>query len=104
MIYSSHEYIGIWEYYSENGDLDSIIDYDKKQTISYYQAVQIASENGFYIPEIDICKSFEKGRAFWQVNRWIENEDGSGRTAETILIDSSTGDVSKPEYILMGIY
>ena len=104
MIYANHNYIGLWKYYSENGELDSIVDYDKKQPISYYKALEIAEKKGFVMPEIEVEKTYSKEKMFWQINRWTENKNESGQTAEIILIDSQTGKVSKPEYQLMSIY
>ena len=84
MTYSNHHYIGIWKYYSESGKLDSIVDYDKMQSINYYKALEIAKKKGFNMPEIEVEKTFNEEKMYWQINRWKENTNESGRTAETI--------------------
>jgi len=102
MTSSNHHYIGVWKYYSENGALDSLVNYDKKQTVSYYKALKISTKYGYTMPDIEITKTNEKGKMYWQVNRWTEIE--GGKSAETILIDSKTGEVSKPKNQLFMIY
>lgn len=104
MITSNHHYIGKWEYFSENGDLDSIVDYDAKQPIHYFKAITIAKENGFEMPDMEVNKTYEDDKMYWEVSKWTEMESGGGQTAETILIDSETGKVTKPEYQKVGIY
>lgn len=46
LTYPSHIPIGEWRYYSESGNLDSIVDYDEKYPISYWEALEIAGSNG----------------------------------------------------------
>ena len=47
MTTSSHHYIGKWEYYSEQGKLDSLIDFEIKEPISYFKVIKIAKNHGF---------------------------------------------------------
>lgn len=41
--------VGIWEYYSDSGTLDSIVDYDKIYKIPIYAAYEIAIKNGWLV-------------------------------------------------------
>lgn len=104
MTTSTHRYIGKWKYYSDHGELDSIVDYDIKQAISYFKVIDIAKENGFEMPDMEVIKTYTEGKMQWEVNRWTVLENGGGQSAETILVDSKTGKVSKPESQRMAIF
>jgi hypothetical protein len=39
--------IGKWNYYSEKGKLDSVVDYDKKLKVNYIDAIRIAEKRGW---------------------------------------------------------
>ena len=104
MTTSNHIYIGKWEYFSENGKLDHIEDYDAKQPIPYFKAINIASENGFEIPNMEVTKAYEDDKIYWKISRWKVLEDGVRKTAETILIDSESGKITIPEYQKIGVY
>lgn len=97
MTIGNHIYVGKWEYYSITGELDTIIDFDENYPISYFEAIEIAKENGFVMPGIDIELTEEKSRVYWRINKWLTNELGFN-TAETILINTVTGSVTKPNY------
>ncbi|NOQ76081.1 MAG: hypothetical protein GQ574_29015 [Crocinitomix sp.] len=99
-----HYYIGEWEYYSENGELDSLVNYDNEHSISYYNAIEIAKENGYEMPNMELVQTFTNEIMTWQVNRWTTNENGGGRTAETILIDCETGKVTELENQLISVF
>jgi hypothetical protein len=103
MINIDHTYIGIWKYFSSSGNLDSIVDYDKKYPISYQNALSIAEKEGLIMPDLVIRLHYEKvsdkGQTYWEVARWRAKEDESGIIAvKTILIDVNTGKVIIPEY------
>lgn len=104
MINAHHNYVGVWKYYSIAGKLDSLIDYDKKYPISYFDALKIAAKKGFKMPHIEVTVQVDSSKTFWQITRWKENESHSGQTAEAILIDTKTGKVTKPNYQLISIY
>jgi hypothetical protein len=104
MTNAHHNYVGIWKFYSPIGKLDSIIDYDKKYSISYFDALEIAEKKGFKMPDMEVTLQVDSLNTFWQIARWTENENHNGQTAEAILIDTKTGKVIKPKYQLMSIY
>lgn len=104
MTNANHIYAGVWKYYSNTGKTDSIIDYDKKYTISYFTALKIADKKGFKMPDMEVTLKVDSVNTFWQIARWKENDNHSGQTAEAILIDTKTGKVTKPDYQLTGIY
>ncbi len=104
MTNAHHNYVGVWKYYSTTGKLDSVIDYDKKYSISYFDALKIAEKKGFEMPDMEVTLQVDSLNTFWQIARWTENENHSGQAAEAILIDTKTGKVTKPEYQLMSIY
>jgi antitoxin component YwqK of YwqJK toxin-antitoxin module len=104
MTYSNHILVGIWKYYSKNGKIDSIVDYDKKYPVSYFEALKIAEKKGFKMPEIEVTLQVDNTTTFWQIARWTDNENHSGQNAEVIFIDTKTGKVKKPKYQLGSIY
>lgn len=98
MTNGNHIYIGKWEYYSAEGDLDSVINYDLKQTISYSQAIKIAAKHNYAQPDVDISQVNHEGTMYWQLNEWPTSENSNVREARTILIHSETGKVTIPDY------
>jgi hypothetical protein len=104
MTTSNHNYVGIWKYYSDSGRLDSLVDHDKKYRISYYRALEIAKKNGFEMPDMEVSLHHENDTVYWQIARWRENEEHTGRSAEFMLIETGSGKVSRPDYMLMSIY
>ena len=56
------------------------------------------------MPNIEVREKFYQTKKYWEVSRWTEKSDHSGQTAETILIDKSTGKIIKPKYRLESIY
>ena len=97
-------YVGIWKFYSENGQLDSVINYDNKYKISYLNALKIAAQNDYYDPDVEVNLTKEKNKTFWEFTSWSENATQSGMTGKILLIDAETGTVTKPEYFRMSIY
>jgi len=104
MTNANHIYLGVWKYYSNAGEIDSIIDYDKKYTISYFTALKIAEKKGFKMPDMEVTLKVDSVNTFWQVAKWTENNNYSGQTADAILIDTKTGTVTKPDYQPLSIY
>lgn len=94
--------VGKWKFYSENGKLDSIKDYDKKLKISYYKALEIAKLSGYEMPELEVDLEKSKGKLQWQFIKWSE-KDGSGN-ANIIFVDTQSGKISKPDYELQRQY
>lgn len=90
--------IGKWKFYSENGKLDSITDYDKKLKISYYKALEIAKLNGYEMPELEVDLEKSEGKLQWQFIKW-NDKNGSG-IANILFVDIQNGKVSKPDYEL----
>ncbi|HCS21541.1 MAG TPA: hypothetical protein DIW47_13440 [Bacteroidetes bacterium] len=97
-----HIPIGIWTYYSSEGGVDSVVNYDRPYRVSYFKALKIAEKKGFKMPDIEIKLKTDSTFIYWEIARWTMNE--SDATAEVILIDTETGKVTKPEYQLIGIY
>lgn len=100
MTNSNHIYIGIWKYYSPSGKLDSVINYDKKYPISYFKALEIAGTNGFKMPDMEVTETVYENKLYWNITRWTQNKDGSGESAEYILINKITGEVVKPKNLI----
>jgi hypothetical protein len=88
--------VGKWEYYNENGTIDSIVDFDKKSKISYFKAIKIASEYGYTLPEAEVDIEKIEGRNYWQIRKWnMRNGDGN---SITLLIDMESGGIRKDEH------
>ncbi|WP_028873235.1 hypothetical protein [Psychroserpens burtonensis] len=94
--------VGQWEFYSKEGKIDSIIDYDKKNKISYFKALEIAKEYDLEMPSLEIDFINKENSSFWQIRKW-NMKNGSG-TSETILIDSKKGTVQKPDNEVIKYY
>ena len=88
--------VGKWEYYSDSGKKDSIIDFDRKIKVSYFKAIEIANKNGYELPEIEIDLEKIGNRTYWQIRKW-NMKNGSGNSV-TLLIDSRTGKSKKADY------
>jgi antitoxin component YwqK of YwqJK toxin-antitoxin module len=104
MTNSSHQYVGIWKYYSPSGKLDSVVDHDKTYPIPYFKALKIAKTYGFSMPDMEVTLTWEKDKVYYQVARWRESQDHNGQTAEYIYIDTKTGVVTRPDKLLISIY
>lgn len=102
MTTGNHIYIGAWKYYSSDGKQDSVIDYDRKYYISYYEALEIAEHKGYHMPGIEVSLKVDSDKTYWEIVRWSENENG--RSGDAILIDTKTGNVTKPDLLPMAIY
>lgn len=88
--------VGKWEYYNENGKIDSIVDFDKKIRVSYFKAIKIASQNGYELPELEVDIEKIETKTFWQIRKW-NMKNGSGKSM-TLLIDTESGKIRKAEY------
>jgi hypothetical protein len=97
MTNSSHIYVGVWKYYSKSGKIDSIVDYDKKQPISYFNALKVAESSGFTLANSTVDRCTYKQKEYWQIVRWTEKADHSGTSAEILLIDINTGEIIRPK-------
>lgn len=88
--------VGKWVYNNENGKIDSIVDFDKKIKISYFKAIKIANKKGYKLPEFEVDIEKIENKTYWQIKKWnMKNGDGN---SITLLIDTESGDVKKPEY------
>ena len=76
--------IGTWKYFSGSGTLDSIVNFDKKLKTPYFDAVKLAKNNGFFIPDIDVNFVEYQAKVYWQFRRW--NKQSGRAISETILI------------------
>lgn len=104
MTNGNHIYVGVWKYYAENGTLDSAVNYDNQYKISYFKAIEIAKQNGYRMPGMNVTITFDKHKKYWQIVRWTENKNRNGQTGEGILIDTESGSVTKPGYKLRSVY
>ncbi|MGV3611484.1 MAG: hypothetical protein ACO1N0_11070 [Fluviicola sp.] len=104
MTTGNHIYVGIWKYYSPSGKIDSIVDHDKKYPVSYSSALRIAAKKGFKMPDMEVELQVDGSKTFWEVQRWTENENQDGQSAEIILINTRSGKVTKPEYQVVSVY
>jgi hypothetical protein len=96
--------VGIWKYYSQKGEVDSLVDHDSEYTVSYFDALAIAKRYELTMPEIEISVTNQKQKRYWQIALWQENEDHVAQTSKLILIDMGTGKVTKPDYVLTAIH
>ncbi len=85
---------GKWTYYFENGQIDTIIDYDRMLPITYAKALDIANAQGFKMPALDIDIVTIQNKQYWQIRKWIM-EYGDG-ISSTILINTTGGSIEKP--------
>jgi len=99
MTNSNHIYVGKWEYYKDTGQLDSIVDYDKRYPISFFKAIEIAKTKDF--PTMDVTETIYKDIAYWQFARWRQNKEGHGRTANILLISKQTGATLIPDDLIL---
>jgi len=81
--------VGKWEYYDEDGKIDSIVDFDKKFKVSYFKAIEIAHKNGFELSESEVDIEKIENKTYWQIRKW-NMKSGSGNST-TLLIDSQSG-------------
>ncbi|WP_130735468.1 hypothetical protein [Flavobacterium sp. J27] len=88
--------VGTWEYYNENGKIDSIVDFDKKIKVSYFKAIKIAHQNGYKLPELEVDIEKIENKTYWQIRKW-NMKNGSGNST-TLLIDTESGKIRKPKY------
>jgi hypothetical protein len=88
--------VGKWEYYNENGKIDSVIDFDKKFKVSYFKAIKIAHENGYQLPELEVDIEKIENKTYWQIRKW-DMKYGSGNSI-TLLIDMENGKTKKSGY------
>jgi hypothetical protein len=87
--------VGKWEYYNEDGKIDSIVDFDKKVRVSYFNAMKIAYENGYELPESEVDMEKIENKTYWQIRKW-NMKNGSGNST-TLLIDFQSGKIRKAE-------
>ncbi|MBO6515139.1 MAG: hypothetical protein JJ975_01135 [Bacteroidia bacterium] len=97
MTTSHHHPIGTWEHYASSGELDSAIDHDGKQKISYFAAVAIAQKHGFHLPAVEITTAYNGNKMYWEVTKWSEGSTSNHLTGISILIDSETGMVQESD-------
>ena len=64
MTSSNHIYVGVWRYYSQSGGLNSVVNYDNKQPISYFKALKIAETKGFRMPDIEVDETTYKNKKY----------------------------------------
>lgn len=99
------EKVGVWEYYSPNCEVDSIVDYDKRFPISYYKALSIAKKEGCYKAfrkgRIEVYLIDNNGKTCWEFIRWNRTKyKAKSTTGEAILVDVNSGQISKLQSLL----
>ncbi len=94
----SSVYVGTWKFYSETGATDSVIDYDTKFAVPYTKAMQIAEGRGFKMPETEIILIAKGKNTYWQVAAWDTGRFAAAQSSDVLLINTATGQVTKPSY------
>jgi hypothetical protein len=89
----NHIYVGEWKYYKENGQLDSIVNYDEIFPISYFDAIEIAKTKDF--PKSHISETTHEQKEYWQFVRWTNKE------GEVLLVNKQTGEIVMPNLIMI---
>jgi hypothetical protein len=84
-------FVGKRVYYSSEGKVDSVIDYDRKK------ALDIAQKAGFDRPDIDVDLKTIHHRTYWVMIKWKR----IGQVDKVIVIDTYTGQVSIPDQKLL---
>ena len=90
--------IGTWNFFGENGRVDSVVNYDTRHRVSYFMALEIADKKGYKKPGMEISQVTEHKKTYWRVDQWKDMEGGGGEVSKSILINAESGEVSKPEY------
>ena len=90
-------FVGKRVYYSAEGKVDSVIDYDKKHLVSYTKALDIAQKAGFNRTDIDVDLKTIHHRTYWVMIKWKR----MGQVEKVIVIDTYTGQISIPDYKLL---
>ncbi len=86
--------IGSWKFYSDNGNLYRIVNYDTLTAIPYVTAIEIAKKYDFKMPDLDIDFVTTENKSYWQFRKWImKNGDG---ISSTILISTTDGNMIRP--------
>ncbi len=86
---------GDWKFYSENGNLNKIINFDSLLTVPYLSAIEIAKKQNYLMPEIEIDLEIFENKLYWQIRKWIMKY-GDGMSS-TILVDTNDGHIIKPK-------
>ncbi len=86
MTTSNHTYIGKWNYYSDKGLLDSIVDYDKRYKVAFCDFFEIAKTKGFTGKNSSI--KFKKDSRKWCVTKWTYHNDYSSAEGIELQVDS----------------
>ena len=80
--------IGKWTYYTQNGKVDTTIDYDKILSIPYIKALNIAKSYDFKMPDLDVDIVTIDNKQYWQFRKWImKNGDGISSTILVSIMD-----------------
>ena len=101
MTTSTHYLVGIWKYYSPEGKLDSLIDYDQTKTVSYRMAEKIAVKNGYILDDVDITLHQDSNKTYWEVAHRTTKASTGGDRATPLLIDVKTGKTELADYFII---
>lgn len=86
MTTSNNTYIGTWKYYSKTGQLDSIVNYDKKYKISFCDFYKICEEKKLTGKSSLI--NFNSKQRKWRIEKWIYEKDRSIATGIELQVDT----------------
>lgn len=95
MTVGSHTEIGIWRYYSIEGELESSVNYDELYSMSFCDFIEIAEGMGFYDETSDICFDIDKNE--WTIIQWTSfdnHSEGKGITVNSITKEITEETVS----------
>ncbi len=86
MTTSNHTKIGAWNYFSESGKIDSIINYDEKYKVSFCEFYKIAADKNL-TGKTSIIE-FDSEKRKWIIEKWLYNKDAPTATGIELQVDS----------------
>jgi antitoxin component YwqK of YwqJK toxin-antitoxin module len=81
-----HKRIGKWQYFSQSGELDSIVNYDIKYKVSFCEFYRISQEKG--LTGENSYFDFDERSRKWQIIKWEYFEDSAIATGIQLQVDS----------------
>ena len=90
----NHTKVGVWQYYTKKGRLDSTVDYDSKYGMPFCEFIKIAEMNQLYDETSTISFDLEKGK--WSIIKWTSLENHS--VGNGISVNAKTGTVVKETF------
>ena len=86
MTSTAHTYIGEWKYYSDLGELNSIVDYDKKYKVGFCEFYKIAKDKKLTGKTSTI--SFDTNERKWRIEKWDYTKASATAIGLELQVDS----------------